>query len=188
MRKWKIGVAIALASAISSGAAQGAGISVTAKGGYFFATSSVFREVYSGGPVFGGELAVPVSGALHLWAGAEYFSKTGQLTVSEEETKARIIPIYAGLRCHFGKKSLRPYLGAAAAYFLFKEENPLGTVSDNALGFLGQTGLLARLNGALWLDASASYRSAKISDTSGEEPIEANLDGFAIGLGVVLRF
>jgi hypothetical protein len=178
---------VVLAFALFAGEAWGAGISVTLKGGYFFPTASVFREVYSGGPTIGAEVAVPIDGVFQAWAGMEVFSKTGHLTVSEEETKVRIDPIHFGLRCQFGKKGLRPYIGAAAAYFLFHEENPLGNISDGGLGYLGQAGFIARIGGAIWLDIHAGYRSCTLR-TDDADPIEAKLDGISAGLGIVFSF
>jgi hypothetical protein len=127
------------------------------------------------------------AGPVQIWAGADIFSKTGLLSVSEEETKVRITPLYAGLRAEFGKTGLRPYVGAAAAYFLFREENPLGTVSENGLGFLTQAGVLARLGGSLWLDIFAGYRVCTLR-TDGDDPLEAKVGGLSAGLGLAYRF
>ena len=168
-------------------ASWGAGISLTFKGGQFWPSDGVFREVYKGGTVFGGELAKPLMGGLHLWAGAEYFGKSGLLPVSEEVTKVRIIPVYLGLRCHFGKSAVRPYLGVAAAYFLFKEENPLGSVSESGFGYLGQAGLLVKVAGPVSFDLYGNYRACKLK-TSDPDPLEANIGGFSGGAGLVFRF
>ncbi|MCX6571494.1 MAG: outer membrane beta-barrel protein [Candidatus Aminicenantes bacterium] len=176
-----------LAFAGMTAASWGAGVSLTFKGGQFWPSDSVFREVYKGGTVFGGELAMPLTGGLHLWAGAEYFGKSGLLPVSEEVTKVRIIPVYVGLRCHFGKSAVRPYLGAAAAYFLFKEENPLGSVSKSGFGYLGQAGLLVKVAGPLSFDIYGNYRACKLK-TNDPDPLEANIGGFSGGAGLVFRF
>ena len=58
------------------------------KAGYLWPGDDVFKDVYKGGPVFGGELAVSVGPVLDVWAGAELFSKSGSLTFTEE-TRAR---------------------------------------------------------------------------------------------------
>jgi len=176
-----------LAFAMLMGAAWGAGVSLTFKAGLFWPSDSVFREVYKSGAVFGGELAVPIAGGLHIWAGAEFFGKSGQLTVSEEVTKVRIIPVYLGLRFHFGKSAVRPYLGAAAAYFLFQEENPLGSVSESGFGYLGQAGLLVRIGGPVWLDLFGNYRACTLR-TDEPDPVEAKIGGISAGLGLVFRF
>jgi hypothetical protein len=168
-------------------AAFGAGFALTAKAGLFFPADKVFRDVYSGGPVFGVDIAIPIAGPIQIWAGADIFGKTGLLSVSEEETKVRITPLYAGLRAEFGKTRLRPYVGVAAAYFIFHEENPLGTISENGLGFLTQAGVMTRLAGALWLDVFAGYRACTLR-TEGEDPLSAKLGGLTAGLGLAYRF
>jgi len=180
-------VVVMMALALGAGAAWGAGITVTLKGGYFMPTDSLFKDVYSGGPAFGAEVAVPIGGAFQVWAGAELFSKTGQLTLTEDETKVSIVPIHLGLRCEFGKTGLRPYIGLAVAYFLFSEENVLGSVSQSSLGYLGQAGLMARLGGVIWLDIHAGYRGCTLK-TDDPDPLEAKLDGLSAGLGLSFRF
>jgi len=185
-RRWTI-LVFALMLAGMTAASWGAGVSLTFKAGLFWPSDSVFREVYKSGAVFGGELAVPIAGGLHIWAGAEYFGKSGQLTVSEEVTKVRIIPVYLGLRYHFGKSAVRPYLGAAAAYFLFQEENPLGSVSESGFGYLGQAGLLIKVAGPVSFDLCANYRACTLK-TDDPDPLEAKIGGISAGLGLVFRF
>jgi len=182
----RTGIAV-LFFTLLSGAAWGAGTFLTIKGGYFLPFDDVFKDVYGSSLSFGAETSIPLSGPLHAWAGVELFSRSGLTTISEEPTKVRIVPLYAGLRALFGKKTVRPYIGAAAAYFLFHEENPLGTVSDSGLGFLAQAGVMARLAGPLWLDAFAGFRACTLR-TDGEDPLEAKLGGLSVGLGLAYRF
>ncbi len=187
MHKRRAILLFALLFAGIASASWGAGVTLTLKTGLFFPSDSIFRDVYKNVTAFGAELAVPLAGGLHLWAGAEYFGDKGVLPVTLEQSKLRIVPIYGGLRCHFGKSSVRPYLGAAAAYFLFKEENPIGSVSESAVGFLGQGGVLFRLGGRIWLDLFANYRACTLK-TDGEDPLEAKIGGISAGLGLVFRF
>lgn len=186
--KTKIQMAgVLIGIAIYAGAAWGAGTTLTLKGGYFFPSDSVFKEVYSGGPVFGADVAVPIVGVLQAWGGAELFGKTGATTVTDDETKVSIVPLYLGLRVEGGKKSLRPYLGVAAAYFLFSEKSVLSSISESGFGYLAQAGLLARMGGPVWLDVHAGYRGCTLR-TDGPDPVEAKLDGLSAGLGLAFRF
>jgi hypothetical protein len=180
-------IAVLSALALYAGPAGAAGTSVTLRGGYFSPSDEIFRDVYGGGPAFGLEIAVPVAGVLHAWAGAELFSKKGLTTESEEATEVRIVPLYAGLRCQFSGKKVRPYVGAAAGYFLISEKNPLGTASDGGIGFLGQAGLLVGLGPSLALDVHAGYRACTVT-TEGDDPVEAKLGGLSAGLGLAYRF
>lgn len=180
-------LALLLILAATASAAWGAGVSLTLKGGLFFPSDQVFQDVYKNVTVFGGELAVPLGGGLHLWAGAEYFGDTGILPVTLEESKLRIVPVFAGLRYHFGRSSVRPYLGAAAALFLFKEENPIGSVSESGIGVLGQGGILFRLGRPVGLDAFVNYRACTLK-TDGDDPLQAKIGGLSAGLGLVVKF
>ncbi|MCK7490714.1 MAG: outer membrane beta-barrel protein [Comamonadaceae bacterium] len=174
--------------ALTATVAQAAETSITLKGGYFAPSDAVFRDVYGGGLTYGVELAVPIAGVLRAWAGAEIFSKRGLTTESEETTKVTVVPLFAGLRCQFGGKSVRPYLGAAAAYFPFKENNPLGTASESGLGVLGQAGLIIGLGKSFGLDVHGGYRACTLTAGDEEDPIEASLGGLSAGLGLVIRF
>jgi hypothetical protein len=168
-------------------AAPGTGPSFALKAGYFFPSDEVFREVYGASLSFAADLTVPLTGPLHLWVGAELLSKTGLLPVSEEASRLRITPLFAGLRLQALKSGIRPYVAAAAAYFMFHEQNPIGEASDRAFGALAQAGLEVHLAGPVWMDAFAGYRTAKIG-SGGEDPVEAKLDGFSAGLGLAYRF
>jgi Outer membrane protein beta-barrel domain len=178
---------LALALAGPAAAASGTGPALGLRAGIFFPSDPVFREVYGNALSFAADLTIPLAGPVHIWAGAGLLSKTGLLTISEETSRLRIVPLFAGLRLQAVRKNVRPYLGVAAAYFLFHEENPLGEVSDNAFGFIGQAGVLARLGGPVWLDIFAGYRSATVR-TEGDDPLEAKLGGFSAGLGLSFKF
>ncbi|MGB8959516.1 MAG: hypothetical protein WCC00_10975 [Candidatus Aminicenantales bacterium] len=185
----RVGMAAIMVLAVSglAGTVRGGDSSVAIKAGLFLPADKLFREIYSGGPSFGVDVAVHLAGPLNLWAGAELFSKGGLIPVSEEATRVRIVPLYAGLRAQFGHKGPRPYVGAAAGYFFLHEENPLGTADDGGLGFLSQAGIQARLAGAFWLDIFAGYRACTVR-SGGDDPLEAKLGGFSTGLGLAYRF
>jgi len=187
MKRTRLRFLIAAALVLSAGTAWGAGFSLTFKGGYFMPSDEVFKEVYGSGPVFGAEIAVPIAGGLHGWAGAEYFTKKGLLPVTEEETSARIVPVFAGLRYHIGHSGVRPYLGAAAGYFMLHEENPLGTASESGFGFLVRAGLLIKIAGSVSFDLHGNYSSCTIK-TDGPDPLEAKIGGLQAGAGLVIRF
>ena len=171
---------------LMTGTAWSSGFSLALKGGYFWPMDEVFKEVYTNGPVFGGEIAVRLVGGLDFWAGADFFSKKGSLTFSEEETKVRIIPLHTGVRYRFSTSAVSPYLAAAAGYFLFKEESVIGTEEGNRFGFLGQAGILAGLSRAVALDVYVRYWASKIPIEGFDE--EADLSGIQAGLGLAIRF
>ena len=180
--------AVLLALALTAAGARAAETSLTLKGGYFAPSDAVFRDVYGGGPAFGLDIAVPVAGPLRAWAGVELFAKRGLTTESEEATKVTITPLFAGLRLQFGRKGVRPYFGAAAALFMFKESNGLGTASESGLGALGQAGLVVLMGRSFGLDVHAGYRACTLTAGDAEDPLEARIGGLSAGLGIAVRF
>jgi opacity protein-like surface antigen len=170
-----------------AGPAWSSSISLELRAGYHVPASAAFRDVYKGGPAFAGQLEVRLTKTLSLWAGAEYFGKTGKLTFTGEETKIRIIPLTAGLKAQLDSKSLCPYLAAGAGYFLYKEENIIGTADGSVFGFLGQAGLLFKATKFLYLDLYARY-SAGRTKAAGPAILAAELGGFQGGLGLIIGF
>lgn len=187
MKRTHLRLLIAAILVLTAGKAWGAGFSLTLKGGYFMPADQVFKDVYGSGPIFGAEFAAPLAGGLHVWTGAEIFTKKGLLPVTEEETSARIVPVFAGLRYHVGSSSVRPYLGAAAGYFMLHEENPLGTANESGFGFLVRGGLLVKIAGPLSLDLHGNYSGCTIKSDD-PDPLEAKIGGLQAGGSLVIRF
>lgn len=170
-----------------AGPARGASVSLALRAGFQAPAAAEFSDIYGGGTAYGGRLDVRLTKSLSVWAGADYFAKTGELTFTGEETRIRIIPVTAGLRVRLGSAGLRPYLAAGVGSFSYKEENVLGTVSGSVVGFLGEAGLLIRVAEGLSLDVYGRYLSAR---TRAEEPdiLAGELGGFQGGLGLVIGF
>jgi hypothetical protein len=184
-RKRSVFVAAAVVL-LMAGTAWGGGVSLSFKAGYLWPGDDVFKEVYKGGPVFGGELAVSLGPSLEVWAGAELFSKSGSLTFTEEPTKIRIIPLTGGLRFRFSRGTVSPYLAAGGGLYTYKEENVLGTSSGSGFGFLGQGGIVIRISNVLAFDLHGRYGTCKIQPEDIEESVD--LGGFQAGAAFVLRF
>ncbi len=173
---------------LSSGLVWGTQVSFSLKGGYFLPTGEDFKEVYEGGPLFGGDIAVAIVGPLDIWAGGDFFSKSGKLTFTQEDTKIRITSLSAGLRARLTSSSVCPYLAAGVGYFLYKEENILGTFDGNVLGFVGQAGLLVSLSQTLAFDIYGRYNICKETVIGDAESFNADIGGFQAGGGLVIRF
>ncbi len=155
-----------------------------AKAIYFQPSEQIFKDIYGSGIMYGGEININIFKGLAIWAGAEYFTKKGKLTFTEEETELRITPIYAGLKYIFQGSKICPYAGLGVGYFLYKESNPIGTVEESKIGFLGQAGIIFRFLKPLVVDLSAGYSSCKVQPA--EE--KADLGGFTAGIGLGIEF
>jgi hypothetical protein len=172
--------ALSLAVFAFSGLAYGQRVSLEAKAMYFQPLSSEFKDVYKGGLSFGGEIDVSIAGGLGAWAGGHVFSKTGKTTFTEEDTKLRLTPIYAGLRYRFGASRAVPYVGAGVASISYREESPLGEVSGSAIGYAGQAGVVVKLGKKAFFDVKAMYTHGKDAPVE----VEADFSGFQFGVGV----
>jgi hypothetical protein len=151
---------------------------------YFQPTEQAFKDIYSGGMSYGGEINIDIHNGLSLWVGAEYFSKKGMLTFTKEETEIQIIPIYGGIKYIFPGKKINPYVGIGVGYYQYKESNPIGEVKEGKIGYVAQAGLLLRLSGPVLVDLQVGYNMCKIKP----QEIEANIGGLKAGIGLGFSF
>jgi len=169
---------------LAAGQAFSADFYMEAKGAYFRPLDSVFREIYGSGAAYGGELGFNFKSGIGVWMGGDYFSKTGKLTYTEEETKIRVVPLAVGIRYNFELSNLVPYVSAGLGYFQFKESNPIGTIEDSDIGFIGKIGINWRIGSMFFLDFFGSYSHCRVQP----EDVEANVGGLKAGIGAGLRF
>ena len=169
-----------------SGPAWGSAVQVEARAGYFFPSSSGFRDVYRGGLAFGLDLSVPVWRSLWPWTGVGIFNRTGKLTFTQEPTTLRVMPLFAGVKLQSVSAAVRPYLAVAAGEFFYKETNVIGTASGRKFGLVAQLGLLVRVKGRVFLDIHGRYTTCKPT-FDGAEPVTSQLGGIQGGLGLSVR-
>lgn len=182
----KIVLILTLAAGLSAPALAGT-VSLGASAAWFMPSSADFRDAYGGGFVPGFNLAYRVIGGLNIWAGGEFYSKTGELTYTGEETKFRMTILYAGLRLEATRSAVRPYLAGALSLVSYKEESVIGTVSGSDLGFFGQLGLLFRVSPNLFLELFGRYLHCRARPEQ-ETAVASELGGLQAGAGVSLRF
>ena len=162
-----------------------AGVMFEVKRAYFSPTEEAFKDIYGGGWTTGGEISVGIFGGIHLWIGGSYFTKTGELTFTLEETTVKIMPIGGGVKYYFPLlKIVSLYAGAGVNYYSYKEENPIGTATKGGLGFLGTVGILVKVFKGLFLDAFGTYSSCKMQPAD----FEINIGGIEAGVGLGYRF
>ena len=167
-----------------SGVTKASGSIIEIKGQYFYPTEKAFRDIYSGGLMYGGEISIGIWKNFGIWFGGSYFSKKGKLTFTKEETKLQIMPIGGGLKCRGSIGAFNFYVDLGLDYYQFKESNPIGDVNKNGLGYVGKIGSYIKLKGGLLIDLYADYSSCKI------KPVDIKIDigGFAVGIGLGYEF
>jgi hypothetical protein len=175
-----------LAVVLFSSLAQGKFL-LEAKGSYFLPSDKNFKIVYAGKfeewICYGGEIGITLGKGVGIWAGGHYFNKKGKLTLTEEETKIQITPVYGGIKFRLSQSGVVPYLGVGVGYFQYKEESRIGKISKADIGYIGQAGLLFKL-GVIVIDFQASYSYCKVKPVD----VEADLGGFQAGIGLGFEF
>lgn len=158
--------------------------SITIGAGTKNISEEIFKTVYGSGNIaYSLDLALRVGGSLEAFVHTDYLKAKGELEYDPKETTLTIIPAEAGLRVILGKGKVKPYLGLGAGYYMFKEENFIGTVDDNSIGFFGEGGLRFYF-GKLFLDLKLKYIQLKY-EVAGTD---INLGGLSYFGGIGIRF
>ncbi|MBM3297079.1 MAG: hypothetical protein FJY83_05700 [Candidatus Aminicenantes bacterium] len=167
------------------GIALASGFRVEIKGSYFSSENSIFRDVYGGAAKFGLEAGLGIIKNVSVFAGVDYLHKTGELTVTEEQTKVWLLPLTLGMRYEIpaGKK-LRFHLGAGVQEVFFKEDAVLGTVKENAVGFIIKGGGAYRLTDAVGVGLFLAWSTCRME----HESFYFKVGGLDLDGGVEIRF
>ncbi len=165
-------------------AGSGDSFRITGMANYFQPSDEYFKNIYGSELTYGGEIGIKLWKWISLWSAADFYTKKGQTTFSEEETDIQIIPIFGGLMFQFTNSSFRPYTAFGIGYFQYKETNPIGTVEDGDLGYVIQAGIRFKPIDLLFLDFKTSYSFCQVKPAD----IEADLGGFRAGFGLGLEF
>ncbi len=167
------------------GLVHGKGIRIEVKGSYFSSENEIFRDVYGSAAKFGLEGGVDIVKNVSLWAGLDYLRKNGGLTVSEEETRVWLTPLTLGVRYEIpaGNK-LRFHVAAGVQEVFFKEEASLGTVKENALGFIAKGGGMYQLANHVSAGLFLAWSTCKMT----HEDVEFKVGGLDLGVGIEIRF
>ncbi len=180
MKKPLILAALAFACAVSASASISAGLGVS----YFSPSDPDFRSIYGGGPLFGAELSVGIAEDIDLRFSAGSFGRTGSLTYTLEETKLSLVPLGIGIDYYFGRRGIKPYVGAGAILVFFHETNVLGDIKHQAIGGTIRAGVAAPLSGRLRADIRVAYSFCKMKPAD----FEFSVGGFEAGAGLAYSF
>jgi opacity protein-like surface antigen len=152
--------------------------------GYFLASDSQYKNVYSNGVVFGGELRVGGE-SLGGWLEGNYRSSTGTLTYTKESTKMSVMAVEAGALYRFKAQQLNPYFGAGLGMYMFDENNTaIGEAKKSQIGFCVLGGVSYFIGDSFVVDAKVKYSTCSMKPAD----IDINVGGITLGLGLGLRF
>lgn len=175
MKKW---IAILLFILLLSGLATAAEVTFKLKGSYFHPYDTAFKDIYGGGMTYGIEIGTEISRNLEMWIDGSYFSKKGELTVTREETKLRIIPVGGGLRYSLSLGSIHVYAGFGINYYLYNETNPIGDVNWGKLGGIINVGSFIKIKEEWIIDFFLSYSYCEMQPAN----FKINIGGIEAGI------
>jgi len=130
------------------------------------------------------DLGYNVSPALQIFLHTDYFSVKGELTFTKEETTLTLTPIELGARYFLGKKRFFPYVGLGAGYYMYKEENVIGTIDGKGFGFFGEAGFKVEITGPIFIDLKLKNVFLKVDGANGQ----IDLGGLSYMGGIGLAF
>jgi hypothetical protein len=151
---------------------------------YFYPSEQSFQNIYGGGLALGGEMNFKVWKSIYLWLFGSYYSKNGNLPITQEKTKMTLIPVGGGIKLKFQTGIVSPYIGLGPVVYFYEENNPIGVAKGTQAGFIGQAGLSLKIMGRLFFDFSINYSYCKVKPQN----IKADIGGIQTGLGIGFMF
>lgn len=179
MKKWIVLLFFLL---LLSGSAIAADVIFKLKGSYFLPCDTAFKDIYGGGMTYGVEFGTEISRHLEMWIDGSYFSKKGELTVTREETKLKIIPVGGGLRYSLSLGSIHVYAGIGINYYFYKETNPIGDINWGKLGGVFNVGSFIKIKEEWSIDFFMSYSYCEM------KPADFNINIGGIEAGIKLGY
>jgi hypothetical protein len=154
-------------------------------------SDDLYKDVYdSGGISFNVDFGVRIWKSLEVFLHTDYFSIDGELTYTLEKTTLKIIPIELGARYLFSvNKKCKPklfiYLGGGGGYYMYKEENVIGTVDEKEFGFFAEGGFRFYFMKAFFLDAKIKNVFLQVECSEGDK---IKLGGLSYMGGIGISF
>lgn len=161
------------------------------RGGYFYPTSKLFREIYkSGGPEGEIEISKNLRDEWMGWGNVNYFQKDGRSLGLRDKTAIHMIPISLGVKYQFLFCNVfSPYLGAGLTYTIINVKNDSEYVKKHVtkggIGFVIKSGIYIDLSESFLLDLFADYYYQEIHFYKNHN---TDVGGFKVGMGLGYRF
>ena len=157
-------------------------IKFSVTGNYLYPSDADFREIYGNGHFYPElKLGYKVSRIFYLWGGYGFFTADGTIPVLNYDAKTTQHFFSGGLGFITKISHRLMYSVEVGPFYVKYKEEALGDeLSDSALGFRLDGGLLYRLGHSLLVEITLGYLSA--SDSI--EGLDVKLGGFKTGIGL----
>lgn len=167
------------------------------KAAYFHPESTKFRRIYGSAGMYGAEVSVQTWCDLYTWVSGDFFIKSGHSLGLHDDTNIWFIPVGLGLKYFFNPWPCWDFYlagGALGTYVHIHDHSPFVVQKSTNWGWgaIGKAGVIRDFGRWFFLDLFTSYSYTHVGfHEHGGHVItrqEANLGGWAIGLGIGYRF
>ena len=157
--------------------------------GWHTVSDSRYQEVYSkgNGMIFFAVHPFFKSLGRHSFgfsAGIKSFSKTGESTVTREETQLTLIPIYLGGEYTLNLEPFFPGIEIGVDHCLYREQSSLMITKGSTTGYHIQGNLVFQPPGLTFLRMKLYIRH---SGLPADEAVEVNLGGLEYGAALLIK-
>jgi hypothetical protein len=152
-------------------------------------SEELYKDVYGSSAIsYNVDFGVKILESLEIFLHTDYFSTSGELTYTNEETTLKIIPIELGARYLLSvNKKCKPrlfiYFGGGGGYYMYKEENVIGTIDEKKIGFFVEGGFRFYFMKAFFFDAKVKNVFLKVDVSEGDK-IELGGLSYMGGIGI----
>lgn len=146
-----------------------------------------FDNVYSaGGGMSGLALSSAIVSNVNFYLEVKYYVRRGELTFTKEKTEFTLVPISLGVRYIVPLGLFNPYIGGGGDFYLYYEDNPIGTVLNYTNGYHLTWGIYFHFfkKVPLLLNVKFKYTTAKAT----AESAKLQLGGFEYAAGLAFTF
>lgn len=159
-------------------------VEILLSSGYFQPSETAFRDIYGGGLTYGGQLNLKLASNWRLWVSLDYFSRSGQLTFTKEETELTIMPLGLGATYFQSLPPAEVYLALGMHYFKYTESNPIGVAEKGGSGMSIEPGVAIKLFRGVLLRVYLKYSYCRLQPAD----YRINIGGLQPGLALGYRF
>jgi hypothetical protein len=132
-----------------------------------------FSKIYtSGGSIGGLALSAALFYNLDFYLEAKVSSQAGQLTYTKEKTKFVLLPFSFGIRWGAPLGVLEPFIGVGLDYYVYYEDNVIGTAVDYARGGHVMGGLRLNFGKDVPVSLSGRIKFTSIKATRGAVTVD----------------
>jgi hypothetical protein len=139
--------------------------------GYFLPSDDDFSDIYGSAPIFGINAGGTPAENIQLILGANYYSKSGETSITLESIDISIIAVRFGGYYLFNMDTIRPKFGAGIVFASVNEDTPFKEFSDSSIGWFVAAGADMPLGDKIIAGLEIQYDDTPMEGDFGDQSI-----------------